>query len=400
MDLALEGLRVLDLSGGVAGGYCTKLFGCLGAEVIKVEDPAGGDISRRMGPFLDYIPDPETSATYLYLNTNKKSITLNLRTTSGVETLKTLIPSADVVVETYMPGTMEERGIGYEALEEINPGVVLASVTYFGQTGPYRDYKGNSMVGFALTGQMHMTGEADQAPLVGAGFQPEYTAGIHAFDAALAALYWRDSSGKGQHVDVSAMEAMAYYHEFAITTWTHIQAKNIRTGNDYPVGGHPLTIYPCKDGWVSISSVMPHHSENLFLMMERADLIDDPRFSNAEARFDHKKEYDEALAEWLSQRTMDEVVEAGQSLRIPVTYVPTYDRLFKDAQLNARDYWVALEHPLAGRQLYAGAPFKMNETPWQVTRAPLLGEHNEDIYCGDIGLSKEEMVRLRERNII
>ena len=188
---------MLDLSEGVAGGYCTKLFGCLGAEVIKVEDPAGGDISRRMGPFLDYLPDPETSATYLYLNTNKKSITLNLSTTSGVETLKTLIPSADVVVETYMPGTMEERGMGYEVLEEINPGVALASITYFGQTGPYRDYKGNSMVGFALTGQMHMTGEADQAPLVGAGFQPEYTAGIHAFDAAMAALYWRDSSGKG-----------------------------------------------------------------------------------------------------------------------------------------------------------------------------------------------------------
>ena len=247
---------------------------------------------------------------------------------------------------------------------------------------------------------MHMTGEADQAPLVGAGFQPEYTAGIHAFDAAMAALYWRDSSGKGQHVDVSVMEAMAYYHEFAITTWTHLQAKNIRTGNDYPVGGHPLTMYECKDGWVSISSVMPHHSENLFLMMDRPDLIDDPRFATAEGRWDHKEEYDESLVDWLMQHTMDEVVEVGQSLRIPVTYVPTYDGLFKDVQLSSRDYWVALEHPLAGRQLYAGAPFKMGETPWHVTRAPLLGEHNEDIYCGDMGLSKEELVRLRERNII
>ena len=400
MDRALEGLRVLDLSEGVAGGYCTKLFGCMGAEVIKVEDPAGGDISRRMGPFLDHLPDPETSATYLYLNTNKKSITLNLGTTSGTETLKTLIPSVDVVVETYTPGTMEDKGIGYEVLESINPGVVLASISYFGQTGPYKNYKGNSMVGYALTGQMYQTGEADREPLVSAGFQPEYTAGIHAFDAVMAALYWRDSSGQGQHVDVSAMEAMAYYHEFSITTWTHVQAKNIRAGNDYPVGGHPLTMYPCKDGWVSISSVMPHHSENLFLLMERPDLIDDPRFSTADMRWNHKEEYNEILEAWLIQHTMDEVVDIGQSLRIPVTYVPTFGRLFEDVQLSARDYWVALEHPLAGRQLYPGAPFKMDETPWQVTRAPLLGEHNEDVYCGDMGLSKEELVRLRERNII
>ena len=235
---------------------------------------------------------------------------------------------------------------------------------------------------------------------MGAGHQPEYASGLHAYDAILAALYWREASGRGQHIDVSAMEAMAYYHEFAITTWTHVQALNLRTGNNYVVGNHPLTLYPCKDGYISVSNVSPHQNENLFLLMERPDLLDDPRFVTAEDRWDHRKEYDETIIPWLKGRTMDEIVDAAQSLRIPLTYVPTFGQLFEDIQLSSRDYWVALEHPLAGRRLYAGAPFKMGETPWQVTRAPLLGEHNEDVYCGDMGCSKEELVRLRERNII
>ena len=397
---ALDGIRVLDLSQGVSGGYCTKLFGSLGAEVIKVEDPSQGDLSRRMGPFFEHLPNGETSATHLYLNTSKKSITLNLNTTSGTETLKRLLVSADVLVENFQPGVMASMGLDYPQVESLNPRLVMASITYFGQTGPYKSYKGNSMVGFAVTGQMHMTGDPDKEPLVGAGYQPEYQAGLHAYDAVLAALYWRETSGKGQHIDVSVMEAMAYYHEFAITTWTHVKALSIRAGNNYPVGNHPLTIYPCKDGYISISCVTPRQSESLFLLIERPDLIDDPKLGTGTSRWGNKDEFDEIILPWLMERTMDEIVTAAQDLRIPCTYVPTFGQLFQDRQLRARDYWVALEHPLVGRHTYAGAPFKMDQTPMQLTRAPLLGEHNEEVYCGDLGCSKEDLVRLRERNII
>ena len=160
-------------------------------------------------------------------------------------------------------------------------------------------------------------------------------------------------------------------------------------------------MFPCKDGWVSISSVMPHHSENLFLLMERPDLIDDPRFASADLRWDHKKEYNEILEAWLMQHTMDEVVDVGQSLRIPVTYVPTFGRLFRGRAVERPGLLGGTGTPVGGSTTCTPArPFKMDETPWQVTRAPLLGEHNEDVYCGDMGLSKEELVRLRERNII
>ncbi|MEE9198162.1 MAG: CoA transferase, partial [Dehalococcoidia bacterium] len=284
--------------------------------------------------------------------------------------------------------------------EAMNPQLVMASITYFGQSGPYKDYKGNSMIGYAVTGLMHMTGEPDREPLVGAGYQPEYQAGLHAFDAIMAALYWREGSGKGQQIDVSVMEAMAYYHEFAITTWTHVKALNIRAGNRYPVGNHPINLYPCKDGYVSITNVTPHQNENIFLMVGRPDLLDDPRFATDIERWEHGDEMDEVIGPWLMERTVEEVVTLAQELRIPCARVSTFGQLFEDPQLSARDYWVALEHPFVGRQTYAGAPFKMFETPWQMTRAPLLGEHNEEVYEGELGLSREELVRLRERDII
>ncbi|MFQ5873169.1 MAG: CaiB/BaiF CoA transferase family protein [Dehalococcoidia bacterium] len=397
---ALEGIRVIDLSQGVSGPYCTKLLGCLGAVVIKVEDPSQGDCSRRMGPFFKHLPHQETSATYLYLNTTKKSITLNLNTASGVETLKRLLHSADVLVENTRPGVMASLGLDYPAIEAISPRLVMASITYFGQSGPYRDYKGNSMIGYAVTGQMQMTGEPDREPLVGAGYQPEYQAGLHAFDAVLAALYWRESSGQGQHIDVSVMESMAYYHEFALTAWTHVKTLSIRAGNRYPVGTHPITIYPCKDGYVSLTNVTPHQTENMFLLMERPDLIDDPRFASDVSRWDHGEDMDAFIVPWMMERTMEEIVTLAQELRVPCTYVPTFGQLFDDPQLSSRDYWVALEHPFVGQQTYAGAPFTMSETPWQVKRAPLLGEHNEEIYEGELGCSREEMVQLRERNVI
>ncbi|MCH8090263.1 MAG: CoA transferase [Chloroflexi bacterium] len=396
----LSGLKVLDLTHYAAGPYATRMMAAQGAEVTKIERPGAGDPARHIGPFPGDDPDPEQSALFLYLNTSKKSITLNLNTTSGTETLKRLLVSADVLVENFQPGVMASMGLDYPQVESVNPRLVMASITYFGQTGPYKSYKGNSMVGFAVTGQMHMTGDPDKEPLVGAGYQPEYQAGLHAYDAVLAALYWRETSGKGQHIDVSVMEAMAYYHEFAITTWTHVKALSIRAGNNYPVGNHPLTIYLCKDGYISISCVTPRQSESLFLLIERPDLIDDPKLGTGTSRWENRDEFDEIILPWLMERTMDEIVTAAQDLRIPCTYVPTFGQLFQDRQLRARDYWVALEHPLVGRHTYAGAPFKMDQTPMQVTRAPLLGEHNEEVYCGDLGCSKEDLVRLRERNII
>ena len=388
---ALEGIRVLEVGQGLAAPYCTKMMASFGAEVIKVEDPSGGDSFRRTGPFLDHTPNPETSAPFLYLNTGKKSITLDIQNASGADTFKRLVATTDVLVEDLPPGSMGKMGLGYDTLEAINPSLVMTSITGFGQTGPYRDYKSNSMISYAVTGLMYMNGEPDREPLTGSGHIPEYEAAVHAYNAIAAALFWRDDSGEGQYIDVSVMEAMAYFHEFAIVVWTHVGILNERAGNRHPVGIHPLSLYPCKDGYVSISVATPDQYDNLMLLIERPDLLDEPRYADRHDRWNLADEFDAILLPWLLEHTADDIVSRAQELRIPSGRLNDCGQLLSDPQLVARDFWVDVEHPYGGRQTYPGAPFKMTETPFQLSRAPMLGEHNEDILVNELGLSLEDM---------
>lgn len=397
---ALEGIRALEISQGFAAPYCTKSMAGFGAEVIKVEDPSGGDSFRSSGPFLDHEPHRETSAPFLYLNTGKKSVTLNLQSPSGVETFKRLVEKADVLVEDLPPGSMAHMGLGYETLKGINPSLVMASITGFGQSGPYRDYKSNSMISYAVTGLMYMNGEPGREPLTGSGHIPEYEAAVHAYNAILAALFWREEDGEGQYIDVSVMEAMAYFHEFAIVVWTHVGILNERAGNRHPVGIHPLSLYPCKDGYVSISVATPDQYDNLMLLIERPDLLDEPRYADRHERWNLADEFDGILLPWLLDHTADEIVRRAQDLRIPSGRLNDCGRLMTDPQLSARDFWIDVEHPHAGRQTYPGAPFKMSATPYQLSRAPLLGEHNRDVYIDALGLSPDDMNRLSEAAII
>ena len=397
---ALDGIKVLELGQGLAAPYCTKMMASFGAEVIKIEKPSGGDSFRSTGPFLDHVPHQETSAPFLYLNTGKKSITLDLKTASGVETFKKLAAKADVLVEDLAPGSMADMGLGYDTLEGINPGLVMTSITGFGQTGPYRDYKATSMISYAVTGLMYMNGEPDREPLTGSGHIPEYETAVQAYNAIAAALYWREESGEGQYIDVSVMEAMAYFHEFAIVVWTHVGLQNERTGNRHPVGIHPLALFPCKDGYVSISVATPDQYDNLMLLIERPDLLDDPRYADRHDRWNIADEFDDILLPWLAEHTADEIVRRAQELRIPSGRLNNCEQLMTDVQLAARDFWVDVEHPYAGRQTYPGAPFKMTDTPFQLSRAPLLGEHNEDVYVNSLGLSPKEMAQLREAKVI
>jgi len=212
-DAALSDLRIIDLSQGVAGPYCTKLLADYGAEVIKIEPPAG-DVSRRLGPFPGDLPDPEKSGLFLHLNTNKKSVTLDVSTTSGAVVLKKLLARADALVESYAPGRTEEWGIGYEQLKGDFPQLVYASITSFGQTGPYRDYRANSLVAMAMSSIMYNTGEPDREPLVTGTEPADYFAGLQAFVGVLAALAYRQSEGTGQHIDVSLVESMAAADEY------------------------------------------------------------------------------------------------------------------------------------------------------------------------------------------
>ncbi len=397
---ALHGIRVLEIGQGFSAPYCTRNLASFGAEVIKVEPPACGDPFRQLGPFLDHTPNAETSAPFLYLNTGKKGITLDLESEVGVETFKRLVEKADVLVEDLPPGRMGDMGLAYETLETLNPGLVMASITGFGQSGPYRDYKSNSMISYAVTGLMYMNGEPRREPLTGSGHIPEYEAAVHAYNAICAALFWREETGEGQFIDISVMEAMAYFHEFAIVVWTHVGILNERAGNRHPVGIHPLSLYPCKDGYVSISVATPDQYDNLMLLIERPDLLDEPRYADRHERWNLADEFDEILLPWLMEHTADEIVRRAQELRIPSGRLNNCGQLITDPQLAARDFWMHVEHPHAGRQTYPGAPFKMSETPYQLARAPLLGEHNHDVYVRDLGLSPDDMDQLSQAGVI
>jgi crotonobetainyl-CoA:carnitine CoA-transferase CaiB-like acyl-CoA transferase len=396
---ALEGIKVVDLSGHISGPYCTKLLAALGAEVIKVEKPETGDPARHTGPFLNDRPHPETSAPFLYLNTGKKSITLNLESPSGVNLLKRLIPGADVVVENFRPGYLTGLGLDYKDLQPVHPALIMASITDFGQSGPYRDFKGGRLVANALSGYMYINGDPDREPLAGGGEQPSYQGGLHAYTGILAALISRQTTGQGQHIDISIMECLASLHQFTVNRYAYSGKIQKRTGNRY-LWSHPITVYPCRDGYVSISASTDDQTEMLLQLMDMPRLLEDLRFSNGFDRLAHADEFDEIVRPWFLQRSKKEIVKLCQEWRVPAAPVNDISDLLQEEQYQARNFWVEIEHPLAGKHPYAGPPFKMSATPAEYARAPLLGEHNEEIYHGRLGLSRKELDELKKAGIL
>ena len=396
---ALEGIKVLDLSGHISGPYCTKLLAAFGAEVLKVEPPVQGDMARHTGPFRGDRPNPETGALFLYLNTGKKGIALNLEKPAGFDLVKRLIKDTDVLVENFKPGYMSGLGLGYENLQAIQPGLIMTSITDFGQNGPYRGYKGGRLVGNALSGYMYVNGDPDREPLAGGGEQPAYQGGLHAYTGTMAALVARQRTGRGQHIDIAIMDCMASLHQFTVNRYVYSGKIQKRAGNRY-LWSHPITIYPCRDGQVSVSASTEDQAERLLLLMEMPDLLEDPRFRTGFQRLVHAEKFDKLVRPWFLQRTQKEIVETCQEWRIPAAPVNDVSDLLKDLQFKARGFWVELDHPEAGRLPYAGPPFQMSDTPAEYHRAPLLGEHNEEIYQGRLGLTRREMDNLKKEGVI
>jgi len=398
-DGALTGIKVLDLSEYISGAYCAKLLGAFGAEVVKVEQPDYGDPARGVGPFLNDQPHAESSALFLYLNTNKKGITLNLGDQAGAKILKELVKDADVLVENFQPGFLSSSGLGYEDLENINPRLVMVSITDFGQTGPYRDYKGGRLVDNALSGYLYINGDPEREPLAGGGEQPAYQGGVHGYVGVMAALLARETTGSGQHIDISIMGCMASLHQFTVNRYEYSKMIQKRIGNRYQYS-HPITIYPCKDGSVSLCPSTDDQTERMLIMMNMSHLLEDPRFETGFHRLVNADEFDELVKPWFLERGRKEIVESCQEFRVPTSYVNTVEDLLNEQQYRSRGFWAEIDHPEAGSLPYASAPFKMSETPAQPERAPLMGEHNDEVYCTGLGLSRKDLVRLRQGGVI
>ena len=394
-DSALSGLVVLDLSENISGPYCTKLLADYGAEVIKIEKPQTGDASRRAGPFPDDNPDTEKSGLFLFLNTSKKGITLDIENELSRDIFKRLVKQADIVVENSKPGTMKKLGLNYEALADINPKLIMASISYFGQTGCHHDWNGADIVAQAMGGLMHLTGEPGREPLKLPLSQAEFQAGLNAAIAILCAVYYRDMTGEGQYIDISVQEAVTSILEGTISTYSYSGHVLNRTGARHRYKC-PSTIMKAKDRCVHIESgaYWDH-----FAALTQTPQLMEPRLASI-LRYQYADEVEETIRPWVQTHTADEVFTKGQEWRMPVAKVMGIEELDGDPQYTARNFFQDIDHPKAGDLTYPGAPFKMSETPAEINRAPLLGEHNDEIYTGLLGMSANELAGLKERNVI
>ena len=402
MEQALSDVKVLDLSWYIAGPYCTKLLADYGADVIKIERPDGGDPARKMGPFPADDPHPEKSGLFLYLNTNKRSITLNLKSATGKLIFRELAQDADILVESFRPGVMEGLGIGYEELHKINPRLVVTSVSNFGQTGPYRDYKISDTIAYAMGGAMYETGVPTRPPVALARNLVLHECGWLATVGTLGAWYGAAKNGRGDHVDISFMEAMlgstdrrdTYLLSYAYTGFcSPRQDITMRKRHCLPSG-----FYPAKDGWV-IAAVGEPDFAKFARGIGRPELLSDERFRNIQD-VSLASELDGYFLEWLYSHTKQEASAELQKLGLLVMPVNTPADAFHLSHFRERGFWVETEHPAAGKLTYPGGPIDMGEAGYAMRRpAPLLGQHNEEIY-GRLGYTGERLAKLRAGAVI
>ncbi len=395
MKQALSGIKVLDLTQYIAGPYCTKMLADFGAEVIKIERPGTGDGARRIGPFPGDIPHPEKSGQFLYLNTNKLGITLNLKTASGADIFRRLVKESDIVVEGFRPGVMERLGFNYKSLEKLNKGLVMTSVSNFGQAGPYRDYKTSNIIMWGMGGARHTEGKPGERPIQPGGWLTHYVGGIFSFIGTAVALFHRNQTGVGQYVDTSMLESVLL--TTAYPTMSYSFGQEGKRGLAGRIG-----ILPCQDGYIGVNFLLMPQWERLCHFFGLDYLAKDPRFQSIRDVGESLDEVKALVAPKVLPYKKEELFyTAVEKARIPFGLVPSTKDLLECPQYKARGFFQEVDYPAVGKIPVAGAPFKMTETPWAAVRgAPLLGQHNEEIYCQRLGYSREDLVLFREHGII
>jgi len=400
INTAMAGLKVVEYAQLAAGPYCTKLLADMGAEVIKIEPPTVGDRARRREPFLDDIPHPEHSGLFFYLNTNKLSVTLNLETITGRRIFRELIKSADVLVEDTQPGEMDELGLGYDSLKVTNPRLVMTSISPFGQDGPCSNYKAygiNSYHGSGLARVLSMiTPEETPVPTKGPGFLGEYDCGLNAATATIAALYSRIFTGSGQHIDISKQESQISMERVELSMCANDE-RGTTVWMNYMVGG----LQRCRDGYVLITLGGDHHWQGLIKLLGNPEWAYDEKYSGEAAKYAYAQEINQHIAEWMKDKTKEEVYHRCQALNCPIGMVTTVEDLVNSDQLHAREFFVEVEHPEMGRIKCPTTSYRFSKTPAKITRpAPLLGQHNEEVLVQRLGYTNDELVRMRAGGII
>ena len=401
---ALNGFNILEYTSLVTGPYCAKLLADLGADVIKIEQPGKGDLSRARGPFPGDVPDPEKSALFLYLNTNKMGITLDVKPATGSKIFKELIKWADILIEDKAPDVRERLGLSYDILKEINPGLIMVSITPFGQTGPYRNYKAHHLNVYHGSGLGYITpidaDDPSREPLKGGGYCGDYFSGLFASLATLGALYVKGETGLGQHVDCSNQAALTSLQRIQAAAYANektVPSRTIRDQTRSGMGGR----MQCRDGYVTATLAEDHQWKSFCELVGHPEWWENEKLRQRDTRGEVVSELYPQIAEWMINHTKEEVFHKAQALSCPVVPFRSPAEVLNDAQYRKRDFFKKIDHPKAGMISYASAAYQFSRTPWSVRYpAPLLGQHNQDIYCRLLGYSPEDLVKFRQADII
>ncbi len=391
---ALDGMRILDMTQYEAGTSCTQALAWMGADVVKVEPPTHGDPGRGVG----FSPNKEYSAYFCNWNANKRSLALNLQKPAGRDLLLRLLPRFDVFVENYGPGVVERLGLEYETLRAVHPGLIYAQLKGFGTSGPYSTYKSYDMIAQAAAGAFSVTGEPQGPPMVPGPTTGDAGTGVQLAMAILAAYIQRIRTGKGQKIEISMQEAMTYFMRTRVaigSAWG--QQACGRSGNTQ--GAPPVSLYPCRpfgpNDWVFIMPVTAGHWDELCTAIDQPELTVDPRLETVEARLGNGEALYKELASWTRERTKYEVMRTLGEAGVPCSATLDTAELHTDPHLVERDFVKTIDHPMHGEVPLLGFAPRLSDSEVPLERAPLLGEHSDQILTEDLGLEPEELRALR-----
>ena len=393
----LDGIKVLDITHAYSGTFCTLILRDLGAEVIKVERQEGGDPVRNDAPRTKGLE----GGTFIMLNRGKKSITLNLKSEKGLDICRELAKRADVVVQNFAPGAMDKLGLGSKDLCELNPGLIYASLSAYGQTGPRRNELGYDPMGQAMGGLMAVTGFPDGPPTRAGVAIADFSSGLYTALAIVSAVFHRTKTGEGQTIDISMQDCIWLFTAMEYVPHYFLAGKvPPRFGNGNP-NLVPANVYPAKDGSVFISAISLAQVQTFFRLIGGEELVNSPLCCPQAERLQYKDQIDAMVAEWTKARSVEEIMDLCREAEVPCTVVPTLEQVCNDPHLYSREMIIEIEQPISGKITSPGSVFKLDKTPGNIRfPAPFLGEHNYEVLSSMLGYTESEIKQLDKDGII
>ena len=402
MKTALSSLKIVEVGEMVSAPYAAKLMADMGAEVIKIERPDGGDRARTRGPFPNHLPHLEKSGLFLYLNANKYGVTLDITRPEGMLLLERLAEQADVLIHNVWPPEMDRVGLSYERMRQVNPRLVMTSISPFGLTGLNRNWRAEELTVWSSGGVCVLNGAGpdypDLPPLKTFGNQAGFQGGVHGAVATMGAVIAQLRDGEGQQVDVSVQESLVSQLELTFEYWPYMGLIATRLGRK-PI--QPIESMQCKDGWIYVCCVEEHQWRAFVEVMGNPEWASEEIFADRVKRGENWEALKLFLEDFCSQHTVLDLYKKVQAKRVPFAPVSTMGDLLNSEHLKARGFFVEIAHPVAGAQTYPGAPLKYDKTPWEIRiPAPTLGQHNEQIFCGRLGLDAAKLAQLKRTGVI